>query len=220
MPTALASASGSERPLPVGRSATVKLWMRQDGETVQAYEAFCLYRDMGVDRSYLKVAQKLTKSETLIHRWGTRWLWQKRISAYLHDLDADTLRQQKQDILAMNARHRKIALAFQEKLARRLADLNPEELTPQDLAKWATIAVEMERDSYGLSKLLKLDQTEEVQGVLQSQELAAFDERLSSLSSEDRTLIRQLSIKYLRTIHSEFSSQGSDAIPAERIPES
>ena len=43
------------------------LWERQKGESAQAYEAFVLYRDLGAERSHVKVAQQLGKSLSLIH---------------------------------------------------------------------------------------------------------------------------------------------------------
>jgi hypothetical protein len=192
----------------IARSETVKLWMRLDGETFAAYNAFCCYRDMGVDRSYTLVAQKLDISRTLVARWASRWRWQKRITAYLHHLDADHLRKQRLDIQDMNARHRKLSLVFQEKIADRLKTLDVNDLTPQDLAKWAAVAVEIERGAFGLSKLVKFEQLEQVEAVLKgSPEVQTFNERLKQLSAPDREIFRELTVKYLRVMKAEFHSE-------------
>src|SRR5690606_17803428 len=59
-----------------------QLWERQGGETDKAYEAFALYRDMGVNRSVRDVAQQLGKSAALIARWSSKKNWVERVSAW------------------------------------------------------------------------------------------------------------------------------------------
>ena len=44
------------------------VWDRRENESIQAYEAFCVYRDLGSERSILKAAQKLLKSEGTLKR--------------------------------------------------------------------------------------------------------------------------------------------------------
>lgn len=39
----------------------VNSWHRQPGESAKAYEAFAFYRDMGPERSLLKVCQSIPK---------------------------------------------------------------------------------------------------------------------------------------------------------------
>lgn len=55
---------------------------RLSGESAQAHEAFTLYVNMGADRSTAKVAQRLSKSKTLINRWSGHHKWQERVRAY------------------------------------------------------------------------------------------------------------------------------------------
>lgn len=69
------------------------LWERQPGESAQAYEAFAIYRDMGSDRSLRAVAEKLSKSYTLIGRWSREKKWGERCRAYDNHLD-DKARQE------------------------------------------------------------------------------------------------------------------------------
>ena len=48
-------------------------------ETPKAYEAFSIYRDIGVGRSLEKVAQELQKSVGLISRWSAQHDWVNRV---------------------------------------------------------------------------------------------------------------------------------------------
>ena len=58
------------------------LWDQKLGESAKAYEAFCVYRDLGSERSILKAAQKLLKSEGTLKRWAGRWNWTSRVDAW------------------------------------------------------------------------------------------------------------------------------------------
>lgn len=57
-------------------------WERQEDETMQAFEAFHLYCQMGHERSLRKVEQQLSKSHTLIARWASRHKWVERTRQY------------------------------------------------------------------------------------------------------------------------------------------
>lgn len=60
----------------------MKPWERQPGESAPAYQAAWAYFEMGPDRSISAVAQKLSKSRTLIARWSSDWGWTGRAGAY------------------------------------------------------------------------------------------------------------------------------------------
>jgi hypothetical protein len=67
---------------------TNKVYDRQVGESDKAFEAFTVYRDMGANRSHDAVAQKLSKSSTIISRWASQHGWRERVSAYDDYMDA------------------------------------------------------------------------------------------------------------------------------------
>ena len=56
-----------------------KPWERQPDETANAYQAFVLYRDLGVERSTSKVAAQLGKSKNICDRWSTQKSWVERV---------------------------------------------------------------------------------------------------------------------------------------------
>lgn len=57
-------------------------WDRQESESDRSFEAFELYRTMGLQRSLTKVVNELGKSMTLIERWSQRDQWKMRVMAY------------------------------------------------------------------------------------------------------------------------------------------
>ena len=50
-------------------------WLRHPDETAKAYAAFRCYRDLGAQRSLVKVGQKWGDHRTLIERWSHKHAW-------------------------------------------------------------------------------------------------------------------------------------------------
>lgn len=121
------------------------LWERQKGESAQAYEAFVLYRDLGAERSHVKVAQQLGKSTALISRWSSRWNWVERCRAWENARDEQARRAALQKYKDMNARHIKIALQLQQKALRAMEELPDEALSPKDIMTFIDKAIAIER---------------------------------------------------------------------------
>jgi hypothetical protein len=69
----------------------MKSYEQHSKEGPEAYHAFTIYRDMGVERSTAKVGQKLGKSKALMDRWSSKNQWVERVAAY--DVDQDRVRQ-------------------------------------------------------------------------------------------------------------------------------
>src|SRR4051812_24365359 len=53
-------------------------WDRRSGESGKAYAAFLAYRDLGIERSLTKAAEKVTKKKQTLHRWSVQWDWPDR----------------------------------------------------------------------------------------------------------------------------------------------
>ncbi len=131
----------------------LELWEKQPRETIQAFNAWVLYRDMypGIAPTIGKVAAKLELPYTDIREWARRWNWKERLNAWVLYLDEEN-RQKKLDLKnALIERHLKVADAMQSKIEERLKRLDPNELEPHELARWVDLATKIERLSVGLS---------------------------------------------------------------------
>ena len=58
------------------------VWDQQEQETSKAFEAFAAYRDMGIERSIAKVAEKLGKSTQTLTKWSVPNNWINRALSY------------------------------------------------------------------------------------------------------------------------------------------
>lgn len=130
------------------------IWERREGESPKAFEAFACYRDMGTDRSVLRVSQQLAKSDTLIKRWSAAYDWVDRVRAY--DIAIDRARTERAFETNAQARERVIqdATFIQKRLMVRFARMSDEELaaTPlKDLLRAWDIGMKAERLSRGES---------------------------------------------------------------------
>ena len=128
---------------------TPEPWERQEGETAKAWEAFCIYRDMGIDRSLRKVVQTLNKSLTQIGEWSSKYDWVKRVAAW--DVEQDRIARQEQlkEIKKMRNRHAGIAKAMIVKAGRALNRIPEDEITPNDISRMIDVASKLERISRG-----------------------------------------------------------------------
>jgi len=61
-----------------------EIWERQNNESSKAYAAFCVYRDLGPERSLEKVRQNLDKPRTRkwLGEWSVKYNWVERAQAY------------------------------------------------------------------------------------------------------------------------------------------
>jgi hypothetical protein len=129
------------------------MWDRQPHESSKAYAHFCLYRDMGRDRSLRKLAQdaKCISKVAQLRRWSSRWRWVERSQRYDDYLEhQDRLRQEKErkDMLS---RHAKIAVLVQslavkatEKLIAQVEQGNGD-LTASEVSRLLDVGVKVER---------------------------------------------------------------------------
>jgi len=74
--------------------AETPIFKRLPSDTDKSFEAFCIYRDMGANRSLKAVAEKLDKSDTIIGRWSTQHDWVNRVADYDTSMDAKSLDKQ------------------------------------------------------------------------------------------------------------------------------
>jgi len=128
-----------------------ELWDRQPGESTKAYAAFCVYRDLGTERSLEKAGQMLDKPRTRkwLGEWSAKYKWVERAKAYDDYVEKLKRKEKEKAIKEMAERQARIAMAFQEKIIERLQSIDPAELTPTELARWFDVAAKIERLNRG-----------------------------------------------------------------------
>jgi len=129
-----------------------ELWERLPGESAKAYEAFCVYRDLGPSERSLEKARKMLpkpRSRKWIGEWSAKYNWVERAKAYDDYIEKRKREEKEKAILEMADRQARLAIAFQQRVAQRLQELDPSELSPSDLAKWFDVAAKIERLNRG-----------------------------------------------------------------------
>ena len=124
---------------------TEQPWERQPGESEQAFEAFKIYRDLGVRRSNAEVCKQLSKSRQLISRWKSKYEWDDRVRAYDNDLEKQQHAEAVKNLKDMTGRHIKLAMSLQRKALEALDKLKVEDMTPKDIKEYIKMATELER---------------------------------------------------------------------------
>ena len=125
------------------------IWEPLEGESSKNYEAFSIYRDMGIQRGIRKVAQELGKSETLMARWSKQYNWVERAAAWDAEQDRIVRQQQLEDIKKMRKQHADIAYSMLIKAARALKRLPDDEIKASDISRMVETASKLERISRG-----------------------------------------------------------------------
>jgi hypothetical protein len=87
---------------------------RNEEETDPAFAAFAAYRDLGLERSHVKVAANVGKSVQLIAKWSRVHAWRKRTLAYDMEVDRRKRVGDLKGVEDMRRRQIKIGLDLQE----------------------------------------------------------------------------------------------------------
>jgi hypothetical protein len=128
------------------------IWDKLPEESSKAYEAFCVYRDMGTERSLVKAGEKLGKSRILIEGWSAKYRWVERVGAYDSYLDQLKRKTREREILEMLERHIHESQLIQAIGVERLKRIKekPEELSAHEAKDYTISGMREERLAYGL----------------------------------------------------------------------
>lgn len=124
-------------------------WERQPGETIKAFEAFSVYRDLGVNRSIEKAGKALGKSRVTLEPWSAKFLWVKRAAAWDAEQDRVARQAQLDEIKKMRKRHATLASAMLVKAAKALQRIPEDEIKAGDVSRMVETAAKLERISRG-----------------------------------------------------------------------
>ena len=130
------------------------LWERLASESYPAYEAFNEYLTTA-ERSYSKVAEKLSKSTTLIKRWAKQHRWRERADAWDNEVSRKAMEKAADDFALMIERQLQIGKMFQVKGANAIQQMDLNNLPPKflpALVEMTKVGVNLERSARELKK--------------------------------------------------------------------
>lgn len=132
---------------------------RQSKESDPAWEAFQIYRGLGLDRTLAQVAKTLEKSPTLIGKWSGDWGWRQRVEAWDREVDRKTRQAELKAIGEMRKRHVKMAVSLQGlgatelqkwlSFVRKAENTANRSLSPDQLLKLIEAGIKLERLNRG-----------------------------------------------------------------------
>lgn len=128
-----------------------KPWERQPGESMKAFKAFTIYRDLGpLERSQEKVKEALERSSrTMISDWSVKFNWKKRVEAWDDEQDRIIRADHLKEIKEMRKRHAKLANDMLTKAEKALEKISDEEISAKEIGQLVDIASKLERISLG-----------------------------------------------------------------------
>ena len=129
-----------------------KPWMRVAGETPKAFEAFCIYRDLGPGRSIQKATESCNRPGifSVWAAWSSKYDWVKRAAAF-DDMIAERIAEASADrAVRAAARHADAGKKLIEKGLEALGTKSTENITVDGIRGLIGDGVKIERLSLGL----------------------------------------------------------------------
>lgn len=156
-------------------------WVRQEGESPQAYEAFRAYLNLGTHRSLEKVSADLPKGMTLLRRWSARWGWVARVTAYDRHLAGAATDGLVNELLEARSKDLELVDKLRGHLSTRLDDFIAKNLDPTVRWTQALRAMsELQKNAF----LIKED-------AKASDQMDRVEELLSRLDEEQRRAVEE-----------------------------
>jgi len=135
-------------------------WVRLSGETSLAFAAFCVFRDLGAERSIRKAVEtslngeknesKVDKKYNVWRNWSTQFRWRERAADYDRYLERLKQGELRKTIEAQGEMHREVTGKMLEVVKKKLDTMNPEELAQGNVTDWVQTAIRAEREAAGL----------------------------------------------------------------------
>jgi hypothetical protein len=132
-------------------------WERLPGEGGAAFGAFCVYRDLGFERSVRKAVETIYKDTAVqakkYHVWRgycTQFRWRERAADYDRYIEHLKQGELRKTIEAQGEKHRAVTGKMLDVVEKKLDLMNPAELTQGNVTEWVQTAIKAEREAAGL----------------------------------------------------------------------
>ena len=184
-------------------------WDRLPEESSKAFEAFKVFRDLGLKRNQMKVNEILRGKEGrgAMGVWAMKFKWAARANAYDRHLDRMETEAKAEAVAEMAKRHASIASDFILKVSKRLLEIDPAKLNNDQIIKWFEKAAKIERLSRGES-------TENIKNE-HSGTISDNGIDLSKLDDDDLETVYQI----VNKAHDKGTDREGDNIEAQKQPD-
>jgi hypothetical protein len=150
-------------------------WERLPGESGRAYAAFCVYRDMGLERNIRKAVDgHFRKAELLAEfspeaktphdtvdvligrkyrmwrNWCSLYRWRERAADYDRYMESLKQTEKRKTIETQGERHRAVTGKMLTVVEKKLDLMDPADLTQGTVTEWVEAAIRAEREGAGL----------------------------------------------------------------------
>jgi hypothetical protein len=132
-------------------------WERLSGESSLAFAAFCVFRDLGAERSIRKAVESTEQNETtrakrynVWRNWAAAYRWRERAADYDQYLERLKQTELRKTIEAQGDKHREVTGKMLDVVKQKLDMMNPNELSQGSVNDWVQTAIKAEREMAGL----------------------------------------------------------------------
>jgi hypothetical protein len=122
-------------------------WMRQRGESWQAYRAFSVYRDIGPSRDHTKTRDKVGCNISLIRKWSARWDWVERVGSFDANESYERMVRMREGRIRMWEHDARLARELMDKVWERLKSMSPHEMSVSQLLQAIKIGHEIQKSA-------------------------------------------------------------------------
>ena len=170
-------------------------WNRAEDETDAQFRGFTIYRDLGPTRElrsaaaiYADVEVATVSTVDRMKKWSAQRGWVARCQAWDSYLDNQMLALVADQVTDARARHAAAARIMVDKVAERLTEVDPSELSVSELARWIDVAVKVERLALGdAGQILETREVGTTEGIETRRERArsVIDDALARMAEDD-----------------------------------
>jgi hypothetical protein len=144
-------------------------WEQQiyEGETDRNYQMFCVYRDLGQQRTLSEASEKIcppdpenprkNKIVGYVAACCKKFRWRERASMWDNEIDRKLRNQEVQEIKKMRERHVSVASQLLSKALQRLSTIQLDDLGPTQLLNFIIEAIRIEREARGVKDIVQVE---------------------------------------------------------------
>lgn len=154
-------------------------WFCGPGESSQAFAAFTIYKDLGLNRSMVDAARALGHHDPEMYarqlrKWSSKYSWTERTRAWDNHLAGIAQEADELAVRQMRKRHADLAMSMLTKAAAVLEKMKVEKIHPREAINMVKVGANLERISRGEATELISDVTDKPVKDYTDAELAAF----------------------------------------------